>query len=115
MALEDYFLTPREIKKIERGELSRISTPIGNVTGAYHGKLDKARRARIKRSLTAKNGNHCHYCGRPLNNRTATIDHIIPRSRNGSNHLWNLVLACRQCNVKKGNSILSGGLIDVHK
>ncbi len=42
----------------------------------------------------------CQYCG--VETRELTIDHIIPRSKNGP-HTWeNLVSACRQCNHRKG-------------
>jgi hypothetical protein len=30
------------------------------------------------------------------------IEHIIPRSRGGSNRVDNLTLSCRKCNIKKG-------------
>jgi 5-methylcytosine-specific restriction endonuclease McrA len=34
-------------------------------------------------------------------------DHVVPRSRGGSNDLSNLVLACQGCNVRKGARLLS--------
>jgi hypothetical protein len=34
--------------------------------------------------------------------RWPTLDHRTPRCRNGSDDLWNLVLACLSCNSKKG-------------
>src|SRR5690606_34976638 len=33
----------------------------------------------------------------------ATLDHVIPKCRGGTNHLDNLVLACRRCNSTKGD------------
>ena len=41
----------------------------------------------------------CIYC---LSIQNLTIDHKIPLSKNGSNELDNLVLACFSCNVRKG-------------
>lgn len=38
----------------------------------------------------------------------ATIDHIIPLTKNGSNDISNLVTACQRCNSKKSNKILNG-------
>lgn len=32
-----------------------------------------------------------------------TIDHVLPKSKGGTSHLDNLVLACFACNNKKGN------------
>ncbi len=43
----------------------------------------------------------CQYCGK----RTSrlTIDHVIPRQRGGAYCWENLVTACPQCNMRKGN------------
>lgn len=54
----------------------------------------------------------CVYCAvavvDPLDNPprgiTATVDHIIPRSKGGSHRSSNLVTACWNCNKKRGNS-----------
>ena len=43
----------------------------------------------------------CRYCDKELDERTATIDHIKPRSRGGTNGKYNLTLACRHCNWVK--------------
>lgn len=41
----------------------------------------------------------CVYCDSP---HELTLDHVIPRSRGGSNSDDNLVAACRRCNCRKG-------------
>ena len=43
----------------------------------------------------------CAYCGDYAN----TVDHIIPRSKGGTDHLDNLVAACGKCNYSKGDNI----------
>ena len=49
----------------------------------------------------------CHYCWSPLKRftknrrKTLTIDHIVPKSKGGTNSLDNLVLACKKCNQEK--------------
>jgi 5-methylcytosine-specific restriction endonuclease McrA len=51
--------------------------------------------------LLVKFGRRCVYCGAegvPLN-----IDHIVPRSRGGSDRITNLALACVPCNQAKGS------------
>ena len=46
----------------------------------------------------------CQYCG--INciqvGRVATVDHVIPTSRGGTDTFLNLVTACLECNQKKG-------------
>jgi 5-methylcytosine-specific restriction endonuclease McrA len=40
------------------------------------------------------------YCG---SNKNLTIDHVLPKSRGGSNRWTNLVTCCTNCNRKKGD------------
>lgn len=35
-----------------------------------------------------------------------TIDHVIPKSKGGTNRLKNLVPSCCECNIKKSDKIL---------
>jgi len=44
----------------------------------------------------------CCYCGKKLNQKTLTLDHIMPRQSGGSNRISNILLACRTCNSTKG-------------
>lgn len=43
----------------------------------------------------------CLYCGIPLDKYGASIDHLIPRAKGGTNDLDNLVLSCKDCNNDK--------------
>ncbi len=55
----------------------------------------------VREYLLEKWGRTCAYCGKkdvPLE-----IEHLIPRSRGGSDRVCNLALACQPCNQKKGN------------
>lgn len=54
----------------------------------------------------------CEYCHAPESafNFPFEIDHFIPLSRNGTDNLENLVLACRSCNAYKAFHNI--GLID---
>lgn len=47
----------------------------------------------------------CQYCGHPLREKDATIDHVIPKSNaNFPGNTWtNLVTSCIKCNNKKDN------------
>jgi 5-methylcytosine-specific restriction endonuclease McrA len=43
----------------------------------------------------------CVYCG--ATSIPLQIEHVVPKSRGGSDRISNLVLACEACNLKKGN------------
>lgn len=47
----------------------------------------------------------CVYCGEQ-NKTKLTIDHVIPKSKGGSNSWQNLVTCCKSCNIKKDNKTL---------
>lgn len=49
-----------------------------------------------------RDGHRCAYCGNAKAERYE-LDHIVPRSRGGTNRVSNLVVACRECNIIKGN------------
>ena len=45
----------------------------------------------------------CQYCGDGFYSEDLTFDHIIPRSRGGRTTWSNVVTACQECNLAKGN------------
>ena len=49
-----------------------------------------------------RDGRKCAYCGDTKAERYET-DHIVPRSRGGTNRVSNLVVSCQDCNIEKGN------------
>ena len=54
----------------------------------------------LRQYLLEKWGRRCAYCGAtgvPLQ-----IEHVLPRSRGGTNRASNLTLACEPCNIAKG-------------
>jgi len=57
----------------------------------------------VKEYLLAKYGHDCQYCHGKRKDPVLEIDHIIPKSRGGSNRVSNLTLACHTCNDDKGN------------
>lgn len=44
----------------------------------------------------------CQYCFSKFPIKDLTLDHVMPKSKGGSNDHENLVLACRDCNLLKG-------------
>ena len=56
----------------------------------------------LSRKNILKRDNHtCQYCG--IRSVPMTIDHIIPRQRDGEESWYNLVASCVACNTRKGN------------
>lgn len=58
----------------------------------------------MREAIYERDGRYCRYCGtheRDLGERLA-LDHVIPRSRGGTDDPENLVPACRSCNSRKG-------------
>lgn len=56
-----------------------------------------------RRNIFERDRNTCQYCGRRMPRADVTVDHVVPRSRGGVDSWENLVLACMECNVHKGN------------
>ena len=78
-------------------------------------KAEKAHPEVTRASLRALRGDFCHYCGvemqftrsrgyAPLG---ASVDHILPLTSGGEHTFENCVLACRKCNTRKRNFVLS--------
>lgn len=51
-------------------------------------------------NIFKRDGYECQYCGE---NKDLTLDHLVPRSRNGRSTWKNLVTACKRCNARKGD------------
>ncbi len=43
----------------------------------------------------------CPYCERELNGSNKSLDHMIPLSRGGAHGLRNVLISCRECNLRK--------------
>jgi len=76
---------------MENAEISGIEYQQGTLQG-YE----------IREYLLEKWDRKCAYCGKK--NIPLEIEHIIPKSRGGSDRVNNLTLACHNCNNKKKNN-----------
>jgi hypothetical protein len=94
-----------------RGHFVKIGSALVRVIGDAQpgtpgtaGTSKSARRtARTKEALRHRDGDTCWWCDCAFTqDRPSTIDHVMPRTHGGSDHLDNLVLACRPCNLAKG-------------
>lgn len=61
--------------------------------------------------LIARDGPICYLCREPYERSFLTIEHIIPRSRGGSDDPENLAVACGSCNGMKLDSYVSFHLL----
>ncbi|MCW2973883.1 MAG: endonuclease [Thermoleophilia bacterium] len=73
-------------------------------------KQPERRLARLRSELFARQDGLCHYCQQPmtlrtfamqeprLDDRDATVEHLVPRVLGGRDEPGNLVAACHACN-----------------
>lgn len=54
-----------------------------------------------RRNLFQRDNHRCQYCG--CTGQPLSVDHVVPRSRGGSDSWDNVTTACLPCNVRKGN------------
>ena len=54
-----------------------------------------------RKAVLIRDNHKCVKCGNP---KDLHMDHIIPKSRSGSNELENLQVLCKDCNLRKGVS-----------
>lgn len=55
----------------------------------------------VREYLLEKWQRKCAYCG--VQNVSLEIEHIVPKSKSGTNSVSNLTIACRKCNLAKGS------------
>jgi 5-methylcytosine-specific restriction endonuclease McrA len=55
----------------------------------------------VRSYLLEKFHHQCVYCGK--RDAPLELEHLIPKSRDGSNRVSNLAISCRPCNQRKGN------------
>ena len=79
-----------DTQKMQNPEISGIEYQQGELLG-YH----------IREYLLEKFGRKCVYCNKK--NIPLEVEHIIPKSRSGSNRVNNLTTSCRKCNLDKGD------------
>lgn len=69
-------------------------------------KYDKTPYREVKlnrKNLLIRDNFTCQYTGKKITKESATIDHVIPRSRGGKSTWDNLVMSCLEVNAKKAD------------
>ncbi len=54
-----------------------------------------------KKNILRRDNYTCQYCG--TSNNPLTVDHVVPKSRGGETNWTNIVVACKPCNLRKGD------------
>ena len=66
-----------------------------------------------RKNLLIRDNYQCQYC---LSKKAPlTIDHIVPKNKGGEDSWANLVIACQNCNRKKGNKTLKQSNMNLNK
>src|SRR3990167_9900499 len=60
-----------------------------------------------RKNIFQRDSYTCQYCNKKTKREDLTIDHIVPRSRGGSNNWKNVVASCIFCNAEKGDKLLT--------
>ena len=86
-----------DLQKMENPEISDVQYQQGELQG-YE----------VREYLLEKWNRTCAYC--EAQQVPLEVEHIVPKSKGGSNRLSNLCLACHACNTKKGNQSIEAFL-----
>lgn len=79
-----------DTQRMQNAEISGVEYQQGELAG-YE----------VREYLLEKWGRQCAYCHKQ--NIPLEVEHIVPKSRGGSDRVSNLTLACHDCNQSKGN------------
>ncbi|WP_341529966.1 RNA-guided endonuclease IscB (plasmid) [Nostoc sp. UHCC 0302] len=79
-----------DLQKLEQPEIQGVDYQRGELFGFE-----------VKEYLLTKWGHQCAYCS--VKDVPLQIEHIVAKSRGGTNRVSNLTLACQKCNQSKGN------------
>ena len=104
-------LTPSDVtNNLEIIQLLKSAEQRQKLTG------NPMRRTDMYDFLLQRDGAKCQGCGRVFDDpRYLELDHIMPRSDGGSDHISNRVLLCGPCNRAKGNQYTLSGLRRLNK
>lgn len=99
-------MTPEETKKYLALAATQLSYDV-DARGSDVVPVPLMRRI-LKKLILRGTCVRCELCGKTIDNeRDLTLDHIVPRSRGGSDWLHNMQPAHKHCNELKGNTVTS--------
>ncbi len=91
---------PISIKKVEVTNFDAQKMQNPEIKGVEY-QQGELQGYKVREYLLDKWGRKCAYCGKT--DVALQLEHIVPKSRGGTNSVSNLTLACKTCNVKKGD------------
>ena len=94
--LHHYFPIENIIIEVAEFDIQKIKNP--NISGIEY-QQGTLQGYNIRNYLLEKHNRKCFYCGKSVSN--FEVEHMIPKTRGGSNRIDNLTLSCHECNQKK--------------
>ncbi len=88
------------------------TSALAEVTKVQYG-TDARIRTQMRHYLLTTRGAKCSYCKGATRDTLMEREHVVPRSRGGSDALSNAELACRRCNQDKGTLLLTEWLVQL--
>ena len=82
--------------------MPRRLTERANASAGYGWRIER----REKFKILHRDNFTCRYCGARRGSEKLEVDHLIPRSRHGSDNPCNLVAACVTCNRRKSDAVI---------
>ena len=87
-----------DLQKMQNPEIAGVMYQRGELAGFE-----------VREYLLQKFSRRCAYCG--ATDTLLEIEHVVPRSKGGSDRVSNLAIACHPCNQAKGNQDIKDFLI----
>lgn len=88
---EDYIKTPNRELQVPR--IVRL---------VLYDRIPKSTVRFNRKTLFARDGYRCQYCGQTRPMSQLSLDHVVPRSQGGRTTWENVVCSCTTCNSRKG-------------
>jgi 5-methylcytosine-specific restriction endonuclease McrA len=93
------------VEEYEDKEIRSVTFSIKMPSVVRFLKAIRGKRKAIKFSrenVYTRDQGRCQYCANKVPRSEATYDHVVPRSQGGKTEWTNIVIACVDCNQKKG-------------
>jgi 5-methylcytosine-specific restriction endonuclease McrA len=91
-------------EEVPAARVNSVQTSVA-VPSSHRGNLEEIdfmRTPALRQAIHAREGGVCFYCLRLIGPGMQCLDHVMPRSQQGSNSYRNLVACCLECNSRKG-------------